>query len=65
MVALEIEFETIEVRSTSDCETPSSSSWKTERISAMAAPYVGSVNRSGIESERKVNRDFHALELEP
>lgn len=65
MVALEIEFETIDVRSTKDCETPSSSSWKTERISAMAAPYVGLVNRSGTESERKVNRDFHTIELAP
>jgi hypothetical protein len=63
VVALEIEFETMEVRSTNDCETPSSSSWKTERMRAMAAPYVGLVNRCGIESERKVNRDFHTLEL--
>jgi hypothetical protein len=63
VVAFEIEVETIEVRSTSDCETPSNSSWKTERIRAMPAPYVGPVNRYGLESERKVNRDEQALEL--
>ena len=54
-VALPIESETIFARSRRVCETPSNSSWNTDLISAMSAPYGCYVNLQVLKSEQKVN----------